>query len=80
MRWSVLFLLLGLAGCAPKFQPTSDASDTAMAQAEWDCQQQWRAAYNQHLAVNPQYGGVMGFKKRSFLIDCMRAKGYEVVQ
>jgi hypothetical protein len=80
MRWSVLFLLLVLAGCTPKFQPAANTSDTAMAQAEWDCRQQWRAALNQHLAVNPQYGGFMGFKKRSFLIDCMKAKGYEVAQ
>ena len=76
-----LLVPLVLAGCAtPKFRPASNGSDTEMAKAEWECKQEWRTALNQHMAVNPQYGGFMGFRKQSFMIDCMRAKGYEVAE
>ena len=82
MRQAVLLLLLlVLAGCTtPRFRPAWNASDTDMAKAEWDCQQQWRQNYLTHIAVNPQYGGIVGFKKRSFIIDCMKAHGYEVAE
>ena len=74
-----LVLSLILAGCALKFQPASNVTEIDEAKAQWDCQQH----VLQVRLLNPAQADAVQIGERfhhHFMIDCMRAKGYEVAK
>jgi hypothetical protein len=69
-----------VAGCVPtQFHSASNPDDVEMARARWECEREFRENLALSMATNP-YGGGAAFGKRWFIINCMKARGYEVAR